>query len=220
MNRFVWDMRYPGPVEIPEDDHVGGGHAAGPKAVPGSYQVRLTVRAPDARARRRSCRPRRSQIRKHPLLTSVTDADFRAQFDLAMQVRDKVSAADEAVNRIRALKEQAKSRAEAAKKGPVVAAADALAEKLTAIEGEIYQYRNQSSQDPLNYPIKLNNELAALVGVIESADGRPTAQSYEVFTDLSARLDAQIAKLAEVEKTDRRRPSTSCSLRAKLQPLK
>jgi hypothetical protein len=70
-----------------------------------------------------------------------------------------------------------------------------LLQKLTAIEGEIYQYRNQSSQDPLNYPIKLNNKLAALEGVVESADTRPTEQSYGVFKDLSSRLDAQIGRL-------------------------
>jgi hypothetical protein len=75
---------------------------------------------------------------------------------------------------------------------------DALTEKLTAIEGEIYQYRNRSSQDPLNYPIKLNNKLAALQGVVEGGDGRPTEQSYAVFKELSSRLDAELAKLDAV----------------------
>jgi hypothetical protein len=192
---------------------------SGPKAVPGSYQARLTVTSAGTAGAPPVVQTAPFQVRKHPLLTSLTDADFRAQFDLAMQVRDRVSAADEAVLRIRSLKDQARSRAAAVKKGPVVAASEALAEKLTAIEGEIYQYRNQSSQDPLNYPIKLNNKLAALLGVIDSADGRPTAQSYEAFTDLSARLEAQLAKLAEAEKTDVAAFNTLL-LRAKLAPVK
>ena len=79
---------------------------------------------------------------------------------------------------------------------------DALTEKLTAIEGEIYQYRNRSSQDPLNYPIKLNNKLAALQGIVEGGDGKPTAQSYAVFKELSARLDAELAKLDAALKAD------------------
>ncbi len=54
------------------------------------------------------------------------------------------------------------------------------------MEGEIYQYRNRSSQDPLNYPIRLNNKLAALQGIVESGDARPTDQSYAVFKDLSS----------------------------------
>ena len=89
------------------------------------------------------------------------------------------------------------------KKVPKAAAlGDALAAKLTAIEGEIYQYRNRSSQDPLNYPIRLNNKLAALQGVVEGGDGRPTEQSYTVFKELSSRLDAELAKLDAVLKTD------------------
>jgi len=79
---------------------------------------------------------------------------------------------------------------------------DALAARLTAIEGEIYQYRNRSSQDPLNYPIRLNNKLAALQGVVEGGDGRPTEQSYTVFKELSSRLDAELAKLDAVLKAD------------------
>jgi len=79
---------------------------------------------------------------------------------------------------------------------------DSLTAKLTAVEGEIYQYRNQSSQDPLNYPIKLNNKLAALQGVVEAGDGKPTDQSYAVFKELSGRLDVQLAKLDTIVKTD------------------
>jgi photosystem II stability/assembly factor-like uncharacterized protein len=218
MNRFVWDMRHPGPVEIPKMILWAAG-TSGPKAVPGGYQARLTVTSAGTGGAAPVVQTAPFAIRKHPLLISLTDADFRAQFDLAMQVRDRVSAADEAVIRIRSLEDQAKSRAGGVKKGPVVAASEALAEKLTAIEGEIYQYRNQSSQDPLNYPIKLNNKLAALLGVIDSADGRPTAQSYETFTDLAARLGAQLTKLADVEKTDV--PAFNKLLvRAKLEPVK
>ncbi len=64
---------------------------------------------------------------------------------------------------------------------------------MTAVEGEIYQYRNRSSQDPLNYPIRLNNKLAALQGVVEAGDNRPTDQAQAIFKDLSARLDKELA---------------------------
>jgi hypothetical protein len=158
-------------------------------------------------------------ITKNPNLTNVSDADLQEQFKLAMHIRDRLSQANETVVKIRALKEQINDRLgkleAAAGQGKtsvgqrfsaadkkIMAAGEALVAKLTDIEGEIYQYRNQSSQDPLNYPIKLNNKLAALLGVVESADARPTAQSYDVFKDLSARLDAQIARLDGVLKTD------------------
>jgi hypothetical protein len=144
-------------------------------------------------------------ITKHPNLPNVTDADLQEQFKLAIQIRDRLSQANETVVKIRGLKDQINDRLakiEGGRRRAEGGNGEALVAKLTDIEGEIYQYRNQSSQDPLNYPIKLNNKLAALLGVVESADARPTAQSYDVFKDLSARLDAQVARLEAVVKTD------------------
>jgi hypothetical protein len=175
------------------------GGVAGPVAPPGSYQVRLTASGVTA--------TQPFAVKRDARLTDVSDADLQAQFDLARQVSGKVSLANETVIRIRALKEQVKERAGKAVRDPrkdarYTAAADALVAKLTAIEGEIYQWRNQSNQDPLNFPIKLNNKLAALKGTIESADARPTDQSVAVFEELSARLDAEIARLDAVMKAD------------------
>ena len=59
----------------------------------------------------------------------------------------------------------------------------------------MYQHRLRSGQDPLNYPIRLNNKLAALQGVVESGDYRPTDQSYAVFKELSGRLDKELSRL-------------------------
>ena len=84
----------------------------------------------------------------------------------------------------------------------IKSAAPALIDKLTAIEGEIYQYRNRSSQDPLNYPIRLNNKLAALQGLVEVGDYQPTDQSYVVFKELSDRLDQQFGQLDSVFSID------------------
>ena len=67
--------------------------------------------------------------------------------------------------------------------------------RLGAVEETIYQVRNQSNQDPLNYPIRLNNEIAAITGHVASAESKPTAQARQVFTELSARLDTQLALL-------------------------
>ena len=69
---------------------------------------------------------------------------------------------------------------------------------VTAVEAEVYQIKNQSGQDPLNYPIKLNNKIAALTGSVGSAPGRPTAQAVVVFNELTAKLDAQTKKLQKI----------------------
>src|SRR2546423_15148176 len=73
--------------------------------------------------------------------------------------------------------------------------ADDLSTRLSAVEGEIYQVKNQSSQDPLNYPIKLNNKIAALAGVVGGTDAKPTSQSHVVFVDLASQLDRQLLAL-------------------------
>jgi hypothetical protein len=71
-------------------------------------------------------------------------------------------------------------------------------EEMSAVEGEIYQVRMEARQDPLNFPIKLNNQIAALRGIVESADARPTDQSVEAFRELSRLLDAELRRLAEI----------------------
>jgi hypothetical protein len=70
------------------------------------------------------------------------------------------------------------------------------------IEEALYQTKNQSSQDPLNFPIRLNNKLAALGGVVAGAESAPTDQSYAVYAALAAQIDAELQKLAQIVKTD------------------
>ncbi len=77
-----------------------------------------------------------------------------------------------------------------------------LDQKLAAIEGRIYQVRIQSRQDPLNYPIMLNNKLAALGDVVEDGEAAPTAQDYTVFADLSQKLDRELASMDAVLGSD------------------
>jgi hypothetical protein len=133
---------------------------------------------------------------------AVTDKDLVEQFTLARQISDKVTVAHDAVLQIRNFKEQIAARTSASSDGRLRTAGESISQKLTAVEGEIYQYRNRSNQDPLNYPIKLNNKLAALQGVVESGDARPTDQSYAVFKELSGRLDKELARLDALIKSD------------------
>src|SRR5205085_11174729 len=96
----------------------------------------------------------------------------------------------------------AKDRVDKAKVAGITAAVDALTRKLSEVEEEIYQVRNQSNQDPLNFPIKLNNRIAALRRSVETGDARPTNASYVVFRELSTDLDAQLEELKKIKNTD------------------
>ena len=132
----------------------------------------------------------------------ATDADLMEEFRLASQINKKVSEANGAVVRIRDMKDQIGDRTGKANDTRIKSAGDALTVKLTDVEGEIYQYQNRSGQDPLNFPIRLNNKLAALQGLVEFGDNKPTDQSYVVFKELAAQLDRAFRKLEGIEKDD------------------
>jgi photosystem II stability/assembly factor-like uncharacterized protein len=186
INRFVWNLRYPGFTDFPGMILWAAGNN-GPLAVPGRYQVRLTI---DGRSQTQAF-----EVQLDPRVTGVAIADLQRRFDLAIQIRDRVTQANEAVIAIRNMKSQIDDRIQRANDPAIAQAGQALKDSLSAVEGELYQVRNRSSQDPLNYPIKLNNRLAALLGTVESAEAAPTAQSQEVFRALSGLLDAELAKL-------------------------
>jgi len=194
LTKFTWDMRYPGATVFPGMVLWSANAAQGPTAVPGNYQVRLTVGA--------HVETQPLIIKMDPRTSGVTEKDLQEQFDFAIKIRDKTSEANQAVIDIREIKKQLKDRTDKSKDSKLAAAADALTKKLSEVEEEIYQVRNQSNQDPLNFPIKLNNRIAALRRSVETGDARPTNASYVVFKELSAELDAQLAKLKDLKTKD------------------
>jgi photosystem II stability/assembly factor-like uncharacterized protein len=193
MNRFTWDMRYAGAREFP-GLIMWAGSVRGPLAPPGRYSVRITANGVS--------RTQQFEVKRNAAVPGVTDADLQQQFALARRINDKVTTANEAVLRIRHLKTQIADRIGKSSDASLKSAGDMLSSRLTDVEGEIYQYRNRSSQDPLNYPIRLNNKLAALQNIVEGGDYRPTDQAVAVFKELSGRLDAEIGKLEDVVKSE------------------
>jgi small-conductance mechanosensitive channel len=173
------------------------GNTSGPRAVPGSYQARLTV---DGKTMTQSF-----EVKKDPRL-ATTQEEFAKQFELLTRIRDKFNETSDAVLQIRDVRKQIDDITNRVKDQPgaksIGDAAKTLKAKLTAVEEELYQTKNQSSQDPLNYPIRLNNKLAALGGVVAEADAAPTDQSFVVYSELSAKINDQLQKLAAVMRTD------------------
>jgi photosystem II stability/assembly factor-like uncharacterized protein len=196
LNRFVWDLRYPDATRFP-GMILWSGNTSGPQAAPGSYQVKLTV---DGKTLTESF-----EVRKDPRV-STTQEEFQKQFDLLTKIRDKFSETSEAIIAIRDVRKQAQDYATRVKDQPnaqpIIDAAKALDDKLTAIEEELYQTKNRSNQDPLNFPIRLNNKLAALAGAIAGADAQPTEQQVAVYEDLTGRINAQLEKLRQALATD------------------
>jgi photosystem II stability/assembly factor-like uncharacterized protein len=188
VNRVNWNLTYPGATTFP-GMILWGASTNGPAAVPGTYQVRLTVDGqPQAQP---------LVVRRHPL-RSATDADLKEQFDLAIRIRDKVSEANQAVIDIRLVKEAVAERTAKSPDRGLEAAAGTLTKNLTAVEEAIYQTRNQSGQDPLNFPIRINNRIASLNRVVNNGDGKPIGAAYEILKEVSAELKVETDRLAQV----------------------
>jgi len=196
MNRFVWDMRYPDASSFPGMIYWAGA-TRGPMAVPGDYTVKLTANG------KTLSQP--FTIRKDPRMGG-TPADLQKQLDLSLQIRDKVTQANDSVVRIRDVRKQIDelvTRSGGLKdSAKVVEAGKKLSQMLTEVEQELYQTKNQSSQDPLNFPIKLNNKLAALLSVVQGSDTGPTTQSNQVFEDLATQVNGQLRRLDGLVNTE------------------
>jgi len=198
INRFVWDLRYEGAPRIPNSP-LWGGSTDGPLALPGDYQVRLTV---DGRSQTQPFK-----VVPDPRL-KIGAEDLKKQFELMQQILGKVTEVHDAVRQMRDIRLQMTAldkRLKEEKDANAKAVADAgkdLDKKMTTVEEALIQTKSKSGQDVLNYPIRLNNLLVALGGVVSSADAAPTRQDYEMFDDLSKQADEQLAKWKEIVKTD------------------
>jgi photosystem II stability/assembly factor-like uncharacterized protein len=193
LHNVTWDLRHASATSFPGMVLWGGG-VAGPAVLPGNYQVRLTA---DGKTLTQPL-----IVKKHPLI-QVTDADLQEQFALASQIRDKLSEANNAVIQIRKIKQTVAERIKQSNdNAQLKAAGTTLTKNLSAVEAEIYQVRNQSNQDPLNFPIKINNRLAALLSMVNRGDGKPIGNALPVFNDLKAELKVQTDQLARVLSAD------------------
>ncbi|HKV07196.1 MAG TPA: glycosyl hydrolase [Thermoanaerobaculia bacterium] len=196
LNRFVWDMTWPRGKDFPKMI-LWSGQPPAPVAIPGSYQARLTVGGETF--------TQPFEIRKDPR-SSATQEDVEAQFRFLMDVRDKLTETHDAIRRIREVRKQLddtrKRLRDKEEMKPVLDAAKDLDKKMTAVEEALYQTKNKSSQDPLNFPIRLNDKLAGVADSASLGDYRPTAQAVRVKEQLTTAIDAELAKLRQIWEGD------------------
>jgi hypothetical protein len=138
--------------------------------------------------------------------SKATPEDLAAQNRFLVEVRDKLDQTHDAIRRIREVRAQVdemrKRLAGDDKAAPVREAGKALNEKMTAVEEALYQTKNRSSQDPLNFPVRLNDKLNAVASSVSLGSWRPTDQAVLVKNQLVAAIDAQLANLDEIWQKD------------------
>ena len=140
-------------------------------------------------------------IRKNPR-TEGTQEDIEAQFMFVAGIRDKLTETHEAIFRIRSIRTGVDTVV--AKAGKSDSTKDLeetgkdINRRVTEIEEALYQTKSKSSQDPLNFPIHLNNKLANVSSTVRG-DYRPTDGAVAVAKELTTKIDAQLDKLRDLE---------------------
>lgn len=196
LNRFVWDLRHP-VVDFPAGTIVWG-FLGGPRAVPGTYRVKLSMGA--------WSQEQSLALKKDPRL-GASQTDFEAQLALMLRMRTALNRTYDGVRTIRAVRRQAHDiveRLEAAGQDvtPLGKAMAAFAEKLDRLEGELMQPRNEADQDTENFPTQLDNQLAYVYMWLDAGDSRPTDGDLERVRDLEQGLETLSAELGRVLETE------------------
>jgi photosystem II stability/assembly factor-like uncharacterized protein len=190
LNRYVWDLRYDKATGFP-GLLMWDGSLEGPKAIPGEYKVELVV---DGKTQSENF-----TLIKDPR-APTTPEQFEEQLALGLKIRDRVTESNGSVVRIRAAKDQLKPYLTSANE-QVKSSAKQLTDQLTAIEENIYQTKLHADEDALNFPIRLNNKIASVGGVVELTDVSPPSQATQVYDELSGKLQVELDHLHQVETT-------------------
>ncbi len=189
LNTFEWNLATESAVTFP-GMILWGARSTAPIVPPGRYTVRLTA---DGLTDETTV-----EVRANPWITDVTADDMVEQYEFAVRIRDKVDEANGSVIAIRRMKYQIQERLEASDDNALAGAVAALDAAASDVEGRLYQVKNRAGQDPLNFPIRVNNRLANLIGMVQRGDGRPNDGMYEVFDIMVERLAGLTAELDAV----------------------
>ena len=184
-NEFNWNLRLES-AEGFDGLIMWAANLRGPKVIPGQYKVRMTL---DGMTQEESFK-----VLADPRYES-TQADLEEQFDFLVGVRDKLTETHQTIKLIRFYRAEMDSMAKKPKNLKLILA------EMDEIEKTLYQTQNKSGQDPLNFPIRLNNKLAHLSSVVGNGDYRPTDQSEEVKVELVTKIDAQLTRFKKLEQT-------------------
>ena len=194
-NRFAWNLH-----TDDADDFDGivlwAGNMSGPTVVPGSYRARLIVGTDSMEVPFELLQDPRS---------NASQEDLVAQYEFLAAIRDELSEIHRVIVEIRRARGQINEVLERAAGSEAETllqeVADPMLEQMKAIEEALYQTQNRSPQDPLNFPIRLNNKLASLSGTASIGDWPPTDQARAVYAELHTAIEEQLAAWAAIRES-------------------
>ena len=201
LNRFVWDMKYPGPAKLdydlapprPKPLAPDPENPPGPTVVPGTYGVDLAVGDKVQSAT--------FAVEKDPRLGTTT-ADYAAQFALHKELVASLSKLKQALNRLRRMKRQLGDVAERTAKTERALRnrAIAIGQKLSAIERIMVDPERKSVRDVLRNPAGLNDTLFDMIAMTTTADAAPTSQTKAVSREVMDKVDREVANFEALAK--------------------
>ena len=193
-NSFVWNMRYNDAKDF-DGLIMWAASLRGPVASPGKYYVRLTVND--------ESEEQSFNILKDPRSNSSED-DLEEQFNFLLGIRDKVSDIHQTIIDIRSSRSQLNDlKSKISDKYPDIESTiiDVIS-RINLVEEKLYQTKNRSGQDPLNFPIRLNNKLAHLSSVASVGNFKPTDQMYNVRDELIGLIDIELKTWQDIKEND------------------
>jgi photosystem II stability/assembly factor-like uncharacterized protein len=194
INRYNLNMRYDN-AKVFRGMVNWAGQGNGPAMPPGMYTIKMFDGKYPAVTEQ-------FVVERDPR-SAATAADLVEQARFAMQVRDRITEANEGVIEARNLKREMTDRAPKMTANPAFATlVKKFSDSLSVVEDSLYQTKNQSGEDPLNFPIRLNDQMSGLLGFVSSGERRPPKQAYDVYTVLGGKLTTQTTKLNRVINTD------------------
>ena len=189
VNRFVWDLRFPGAMRL-RGNRTGEEADRGPLVLPGTFEVRLRV---GERTLAESF-----EVINDPRSPASID-ELRAQLDCLLAIRDKISHAYAGVQRIRDVSAQIERwsarLARHGGHGAAVEAGTALREALAAVESALILPGDHTDTFSLHHRVRLNAALASVIGIVDSADARPTTQARALAEEYMSRIDDELDRL-------------------------
>nr|WP_298793127.1 glycosyl hydrolase [uncultured Allomuricauda sp.] len=185
-NTHVWDTRGKGAEKL-EGMILWWANLSGAKAVPGNYKVHLNVNG-------------LSQSEEFKILpdprAEVSVADMQKQYDFISDINGTIDRAHQSIKKIRKINAQldafTKQYKDNEQTKDLVEKAKKMKEGFESVEKALYQTKNRSNQDPLNFPIRLTNKLGHLNSLVSIDDFPPTAQDIAVKNELSAKIKSQL----------------------------
>ena len=188
-NIFNWNMMHSG-AESVKGMILWWASLSGPMALPGNYKVELAVNE--------TKQTQRFNIIRNPA-SEATERDMKTQFDFINEINTKMTEIHKALKNVQKVRGQVgllkKSIKDKETHKALLEYADTLVKDMTTIEETLYQTKSKSGQDPLNFPIRLNNKLAHLNSLTRIGNYAPTQQAFDFKNDIVKDIDIELKKL-------------------------